>query len=42
MGESSYCSPTGKHSSADEQFVETDIHNFNIFDYAWIATAISH
>lgn len=37
--EEEYCSPTGKHVAADEGF-ELDIHDFNIFNYAWIVTAI--
>jgi len=37
--EEEYCSPTGKHLASDERF-GLDFHNFNIFDYAWVATAV--
>lgn len=37
--EEEYCSPLGRHLAADEGF-ELDIHDFSIFNYAWIVTAI--
>jgi len=34
-----YCSPTGRHAAADAGF-STDLSDFNIFNYAWIITAV--